>query len=95
MKLKLTILFLFLVTSLSYSQIGVGTKNPDSSAALDVTSTTKGFAAPRMTSAQRNAIVAPVEGLMIYNLTTHCYEWFQSGAWFNACTKSKFIPVIQ
>ena len=39
---------------------------PDPSAMLDVKSTTKGFLAPRMTQAQRNAIASPATGLMIY-----------------------------
>ena len=33
---------------------------PNSSAMLDVSSTTKGFLAPRMTSAQRTVITSPV-----------------------------------
>jgi hypothetical protein len=45
--------------------------SPHASAQVDVQSTTRGFLPPRMTTAQRNAIVAPAEGLMIYNLTTH------------------------
>jgi hypothetical protein len=36
------------------------------SAALEVASTTKGFLPPRMTNAQRNAIIDPVEGLIVY-----------------------------
>ncbi len=44
---------------------GDGT-DPDASAILDVKSTTKGFLAPRMTLAQRNAIVTPATGLIIY-----------------------------
>jgi uncharacterized protein (TIGR02145 family) len=58
--------FLLLLTSTVKAQVGVGTTNPHSSAALDVTSTTKGFLNPRMTRAQRNAIVSPVAGLQIW-----------------------------
>lgn len=36
------------------------------SAALDVKSTTKGFLLPRLTQAQRTAIVSPAEGLLIF-----------------------------
>jgi hypothetical protein len=39
---------------------------PDASAMLDVKSTTKGMLAPRMTQAQRNAIINPATGLTIY-----------------------------
>jgi hypothetical protein len=38
---------------------GIGTLTPDASSLLDITSTTKGILIPRMTKAQRDAIVAP------------------------------------
>lgn len=44
---------------------------PDTSAMLDVSSTVKGFLAPRMTTAQQNAIPLPATGLMLYNVTTN------------------------
>jgi hypothetical protein len=44
---------------------------PDSSAIVDMGSTTQGFLPPRMTTTQRNAITSPAEGLVIYNTTTH------------------------
>ena len=59
-------LLLLLASTFSFSQVGIGTTTPASSAELDVTSTTKGFAPPRMTQAQRNAIVSPIAGLMVY-----------------------------
>ncbi len=39
---------------------------PDTSAMLDISSTTKGFLTPRMTKAQRNAIALPATGLIIF-----------------------------
>jgi hypothetical protein len=39
----------------------------NASAILDVTSTTKGFLPPRMTTTQKNAIASPATGLMIYD----------------------------
>lgn len=47
-------------------QIGVGIAIPNTSAIIDLTSTTKGLLLPRMTRAQRIAIVSPVAGLSIY-----------------------------
>ena len=61
--------------------VGIGTTNPNSSALLDITSTTKGLLMPRMTTAQRNAIVSPAEGLLIYNTTTEELNQRQNGAW--------------
>jgi len=39
---------------------------PDGSAMLDVSSTDKGFLAPRMTAEQRGSITSPVAGLLVY-----------------------------
>lgn len=57
---------LIAVNFTSFAQVGIGTKTPNASAALDVTSTTQGFLPPRMTKVQLEAIVTPVEGLMVY-----------------------------
>jgi uncharacterized protein (TIGR02145 family) len=60
----------FAFSSSVFSQVGIGTTTPDPSAELDVTSTSKGFLLPRMTTAQRTAISTPAAGLVIYNTTT-------------------------
>jgi hypothetical protein len=48
------------------AQVGVGTATPNSSAMLDVNSTSKGLLAPRVTAAQRVAISNPATGLVVY-----------------------------
>jgi len=50
---------------------------PDASAMLDVSSTSSGVLIPRMTAAQKTAIVAPATGLLIYqtNGTNGFYYW--------------------
>jgi hypothetical protein len=48
------------------SNVGIGTATPDTSAILELSSTTGGFLFPRMTSTQRNAIGSPATGLMVY-----------------------------
>src|SRR5664279_712948 len=47
---------------------------PDTSAMLDVSSTTKGFLLPRMTTVQQNAIILPATGLAIFNVTLNSFE---------------------
>ncbi|MDC0087068.1 FG-GAP repeat protein [Polaribacter sp.] len=66
MKQLFTFLVAVLLTATTYAQVGVGTTTPDASAALDITSTTKGFLPPRMTAAQRNSISNPSAGLMLW-----------------------------
>lgn len=63
--------------------VGIGVLAPNASAALDVTSTTRGFLPPRMTWAQRDAIATPAEGLII--ICTDCgtkgLHQYINGAW--------------
>jgi len=49
---------------------GIGTATPNAAAQLEVSSTQRGFLPPRMTTDQREAIVNPPNGLMIYNVTS-------------------------
>jgi hypothetical protein len=70
MKQLLTLLAAALLTATTYAQVGINNENPDESAALDITSTTKGLLIPRMTAAQRDAITSPAQGLMIF--CTNC-----------------------
>ena len=66
------------------ASVGINTgATPAASAYLDISGTAKGFLPPRMTTAQRNAIVSPAEALLIYNTTTQCYEGYNAttSAW--------------
>ncbi|MGZ5255017.1 MAG: hypothetical protein ACXWV4_11715, partial [Flavitalea sp.] len=83
MKILFTLFhYLLLNTSYLFSQsVGIGTTNPNSDAQLDVSSTEKGILIPRLTSTQRNNIVRPTEGLMIYNTTTNNYNVFDGSSW--------------
>ena len=70
------------LTSLKVSGVAVvGGTTPNASAALDVTSTTKGLLLPRMTTTQRNAISSPENGLLIYNSTTSKVQARAGGSW--------------
>jgi hypothetical protein len=50
--------------------VAINDNTPDGSAQLEVTSTSRGFLPPRMTTTQRDAISSPAAGLVIYNTTT-------------------------
>lgn len=68
MKRKLLFSMLFFFPLWGFSQVGIGTNAPDNSAALHINSVgnNRGVLIPRMTLAQRNAIVSPANGLLIY-----------------------------
>jgi hypothetical protein len=79
MKNLIILVFLFIAQYAHSQGIGIGSTNPPHpSAALDVNSTNKGLLIPRMTTAQRNAIVSPLKGLMVFDNTTSSF-WFYNG----------------
>ena len=67
------------------SEIGIGTSSPNSTAKLEVASTTQGFLPPRLTTTQRDAIVSPASGLTIYNTTVNCLQWWNGTIWYDGC----------
>ena len=72
---------LFLLCCITKAQVGIGTTAPDNSALLEIKSTTKGFLPPRMTTTERDAISAPVNGLQVFNTSTNCLELYINGIW--------------
>lgn len=55
------------------AQLGIGTSNPNASAQLDVSSSTKGFLPPRISLTATNSnspISSPATGLLVYNTNT-------------------------
>jgi hypothetical protein len=77
-----------LFVDVANDRIGMGTATPTSSAFLDITSTTKGFLPPRMTTAQRDAIVTPANGLVIYNTTLNALNIYNGTSWGSVGTSS-------
>lgn len=65
--------------------VGIGTTSPNSAAALEIVSTTKGLLLPRLTTIQRNSIAQPPAGLVIYNTTTNTVQGYggSSAEWLN------------
>ena len=70
--------------------IGINTNTPNASAQLDVASTTKGFLPPRMTITQRDAITAPAVGLVIYNTTSNCLNFYIGSNWQETCGSANY-----
>ncbi|NDF99774.1 MAG: hypothetical protein EB101_12860 [Chitinophagia bacterium] len=73
--MRIIIALLFLATTTLHAQVGIGTATPNSAAALDINSTSKGLLMPRLTTAQRDAI-SPVAGLVIYNTSVEKFQGY-------------------
>jgi len=58
-----------------------GTHTEDTTAMLNVVSTTKGFLPPRMTTTQKNAIATPSAGLIVYDTTLNKLCVRTASAW--------------
>ncbi|MEI6749977.1 MAG: hypothetical protein WCM93_12525, partial [Bacteroidota bacterium] len=82
---------LFLLAGLkAHAQVAINTDGslPDNSAMLDVKSSSKGFLPPRMTTAQRNAIVSPATGLVVFDTDVNSLFTRTSSTWEQLGTAS-------
>ncbi|MDD3860406.1 MAG: hypothetical protein PHW83_09430 [Bacteroidales bacterium] len=82
---------LILIFILSFSfytnaqNVGINTDTPDASALLELNSTTQGFLPPRLSTVERDAISSPAEGLIIYNTTEKCINYYNGTIWLSLC----------
>ena len=74
------IFFLGLLINLSAQSVGINTTSPHASAALDVSSTTKGMLVPRMLESERMYITSPANGLLVYQTDGTAGFYFWNGA---------------
>ena len=65
-KLIFSILLLAITSGIFAQGVGIGTNAPDASAILELKSTSKGLLLPRMTAAEKAAIITPKAGLIVY-----------------------------
>lgn len=80
MKTRLLFLLLFLgIMGTVQAQVSINEdgNDPHTSAMLDISSTDKGLLIPRLTSAERMAVVNPANGLMIFDISSNTF-WFYS-----------------
>ena len=70
-----------------FAQIGIGTGSVNTSAQLEVASTSKGFLPPRMTTTQRNAITSAANGLIIYNTDSAKLQVRENSQWIEFVTR--------
>ena len=71
----------------SYGQqnVGIGTTTPNPSAKLEIASSDQGLLMPTMNTAERDAIANPAAGLVIYNTSDSCFNYFTGSAWVKDC----------
>src|SRR3989339_733722 len=89
------ILLLLLLPPAAYTQgVAVNTTGSaaDPSAVFDASSTNRGLLIPRMTTTQRDAIVSPATGLLIFNTTTNCFEAWVNSAWNTFSCPAACVP---
>jgi uncharacterized protein (TIGR02145 family) len=99
MKKLIILLAIFTTVATMAQSVGINTDGSaaNASAMLDVSSTTKGFLPPRMTTTERDAIETPATGLVIFNTTTNCLEFRSSTVWVSlttSCTQAAFLPTV-
>jgi hypothetical protein len=87
------ICFFFLIPPISGQNVGIGIANPNTSALLDVSSTTQGVLLPRLTTTEIGAISTPALSLIVYNTTTNCFEFYNGTTWQNIVCQCTGIPV--
>jgi hypothetical protein len=83
MKYLLSFILLLGVKALLAQSVAINNDGSaaDNSALVDMKSTTKGMLAPRMTTAQRTAIVTPATGLLVFDNTTNTFWHYNGTAW--------------
>ena len=76
-----------IISSDAQRNIGVGTPTPDPSAVLDLESPNQGFLVTRLSAQQRLLIVAPANGLLVYDTDSSCFFYWRSvtTSWINLC----------
>jgi trimeric autotransporter adhesin len=80
-KLTWFVLLCGITGTVAAQNIGIGTATPQASAQLDISSSSKGLLIPRLTTAQRNAVVSPAKGLLVFDSSRKTYWYFNGGMW--------------
>jgi hypothetical protein len=90
-KKLLLLLLLVGITPAVMAQYGFGTSTPDKNAAVDITSTTKGFLPPRMNTTQLKAFTdanPTPEGYIVFDTDRHCLAYYVNKSF--TCTSVSF-----
>jgi len=78
---KILFSFVILISFSSFAQVGIGTTTPDSSSMLDIKSTSAGILIPRMKADERDSIVNPATGLLVYVTNNNSFYYYDGTQW--------------
>ena len=79
MKKYTTLLVALFISATSFAQVGVGTNTPTAGAILELKAADKALLLTRI--ANTAAVTTPVNGMMVYDISTNCIKGYQNGAW--------------
>ncbi|MBK5721106.1 hypothetical protein JGH11_09525 [Dysgonomonas sp. Marseille-P4677] len=67
--------------------VAMGTVTTDASAQVEIASNSKGLLIPRLSRLERNGIANPANGLLIFNTTTNCLNYYEGQVkkWLSLC----------
>jgi microcystin-dependent protein len=76
---------MLLIGQCAFAQVGFNNPAPDPTSILDLTANDKGLLIPRLTTAQREAIVlnaTPGRSLLVFDTTDGIFYFYDGGEWF-------------
>ncbi|SDX03215.1 hypothetical protein [Aequorivita viscosa] len=85
---QLVYVWLLLVSVSINAQVGIGTTDPQPSSILEIKSNSQGLLVPRMTTAERTAIVDAANSLLVYDTDLKTYFYYD-----DAPSNSKWIKI--
>lgn len=84
-----------LITASKTGNVGINTTSPHASAIMELESNNRGLLVPRMTSAQRLAIVGPATGLLVFDTDINGFYFFNGTIWATVTIKSELERITE
>jgi uncharacterized protein (TIGR02145 family) len=90
---KIFLFAILLATSNLFAQVGIGTTNPEADAILELKSSSKALLVTRV--ATTGAIANPLNGMIIYDISSECFKGYENGAWTDCLSAGSVPPEAQ
>jgi hypothetical protein len=88
------LLFVLLIGTTVFSQVGINTTTPSAKSVLDLTATDKGFLLPRMSTTQRIAIAPNAttdKGLQVFDTVTNSIWYWDGSRWKDMVIQKSYV----